>query len=80
MNQSHTEILNRVLEWSPQERGALAARLIESLEPTEDEDVAACWAEEIRRRAAEIDSGEATLLTWEEVQRSMRGNDGTLAD
>ena len=80
MNDPHVEVLNEVLEWSPQERGEFAAKLIDSLEPTTEDDIAASWVSEVRLRAAEIDSGEVTLLSWEEVRQSMRGEDGTLAD
>jgi len=80
MNEPHADVLNQVLEWSPQDRGEFAARLLEGLEPAADEDIAASWVSEVRRRAAEIDSGEVTLLSWEEVRQSIRGEHGTLAD
>lgn len=80
MSQSPQQLLTEALEMPPAERGRLAALLIESLEPDSEEDIAASWANEIRRRAAEIDSGVVTLLSWEEVRQSIRGEHGTLAD
>jgi putative addiction module component (TIGR02574 family) len=49
------------------DRATLAGVLIESLEGSADDGVAAAWDLEIERRAAEIDAGEVALLPWEEV-------------
>ena len=80
MSQSPQQLLTEALKMPLADRGRLAALLIESLEPDSEEDIAASWASEIRRRAAEIDSGEVTLLSWEEVRQSIRGEHGTMAD
>lgn len=80
MSHSPQQLFAEALEMPPAERGHLAALLIESLDPVADDDIAASWATEIQRRAAEIDAGEVTLLSWEEVRQSIRGEDGTLAD
>ena len=58
MSQSPQQLLTEALKMPLEDRGQLAALLIESLEPVTDDDIAAGWASEIRRRAAEIDSGE----------------------
>ena len=80
MSQSPQQLFAEVLEMPPEDRGHLAALMIESLDPVSDDDIAASWATEIQRRAAEIDAAEVTLLSWEEVRQLIRGEDGTLAD
>jgi putative addiction module component (TIGR02574 family) len=65
-----SQILERALDLSAQERGALIARLIDSLDdgPTE-EGVEEAWATEIKRRVDDIRSGKARLIPEEEVRR-----------
>jgi putative addiction module component (TIGR02574 family) len=50
------------------EQAALAQSLIANLEGKMDEDVRAAWDEEIKRRVAELDSGAAKTIPWEEVR------------
>src|SRR5712691_7456899 len=61
------------MELSPEERAALAASLINSLDQTVDPQVEAEWEKEIERRLAEIDSGERTI-PWSEARRKILGN------
>jgi putative addiction module component (TIGR02574 family) len=65
-----SQILERALDLSAQDRGALIARLIDSLddEPAE-EGVEEAWAAEIRRRVDYIRSGKGRLIPAEEVRR-----------
>lgn len=65
-----SQILERALQLSTQERGLLIARLIDSLEeePAE-EGVEEAWDTEIKRRVDEIRSGKAHLISSEEVRR-----------
>jgi putative addiction module component (TIGR02574 family) len=51
------EILKRALTLPDEERAKLAARLIDSLDPTIDENVEAAWHEEIARRIEEVENG-----------------------
>lgn len=65
------EIEQELLNLPQTERARLAHRLIVSLDedvPTE-EDVEAAWLEEIQRRDAEIERGEAQLIPADEVMR-----------
>lgn len=80
MNESQAELVNRILEWPVSDRGELVAKLLNSLEPVEEDDASAAWADEVRRRASEIDNGQVTLLTWEEVRQSLRGQHGRMVD
>ena len=64
------ELIEEALRLPPEARAALAAELIESLEGVEpDEDVEAAWADEIRKRLAEVDSGAVKPVAWEEARR-----------
>jgi putative addiction module component (TIGR02574 family) len=59
----------------PHERVRLVERLIESLEPDEDEEpteVERAWGEEIRRRLEEFDSGAAEAIPASEVIAELR--------
>jgi putative addiction module component (TIGR02574 family) len=52
-------------------RAAVVAELIESLDEPEQpgEDIKAAWAEEIRRRLADVDAGRVTPIPWAEARR-----------
>ncbi len=70
-----SQILERALGLSTQDRGVLIARLIDSLDddslddgPAEDA-VEEVWAAEIKRRVDDIRSGKARLIPEEEVRR-----------
>ena len=65
------ELLREASELPEQDRATLAGVLIESLDPAPDPGVEAAWAEEIRRRVAELDSGAVKTVSWEEVRRDL---------
>lgn len=52
----------------PDEREALMRLLIEALDAETDEGVDDAWRVEIERRMAELDSGAAQTVPWEEVR------------
>ena len=55
------------------EQEALAQSLISNLRGKVDEGVLAAWETEIGKRIAELDSGEARTISWEEVrQRNLK--------
>src|SRR5215469_18738600 len=55
---------------SPEARAEIADSLLESLDSgPPDEGVEAAWAEEIKRRMDDIDSGKVQLIPSEEVRR-----------
>jgi putative addiction module component (TIGR02574 family) len=64
-----SELLEKALALSTQERGLLAARLIDSLDdgPAE-EGVEEAWQEEINRRMDDIRSGRVKTIPGEEVR------------
>jgi putative addiction module component (TIGR02574 family) len=47
--------------------------LIESLEEAADEEAEAAWADEIRRRVEELDSGKAKTVPWSQARRMILG-------
>ena len=65
-------ILGTALALPPDERAWLAAELIASLDEGEDRGVEAAWAAEIEKRIAEIESGEATTVSWDEARARIR--------
>ena len=73
MATSATDILKQALELKEEERAELASLLIESLDESAEEGVEAAWAVEIERRMADLDSGAAKTLTWEEVRQKLHG-------
>jgi putative addiction module component (TIGR02574 family) len=67
-----SELLQKALALSAQERGLLIDRLVESLddEPAE-EGVEEAWAEEIKRRVDDIRSGRVKTIPSEQVFREL---------
>jgi putative addiction module component (TIGR02574 family) len=62
-------LLEQALTLPAQDRAMLASGLLASLDAVEldEEEVDRLWSAETERRAAELDSGEADLVTWEHV-------------
>ena len=73
MATSATDILKQALELKEEERAELASRLIESLDEPVEEGVEAAWVIEIERRMADLDSGSAKTLPWDEVREKLHG-------
>jgi putative addiction module component (TIGR02574 family) len=63
------EILDAALKLSDQEKAAIAASLIESLDPDYDEGCDEAWAAEIAKRMREVDSGQVKTIPWSEARR-----------
>jgi putative addiction module component (TIGR02574 family) len=62
------KFLAAALSLSEQERAEIAARLLESLDEADQDDVDEAWAREIERRCAALDSGEAVTSDWNEFR------------
>lgn len=63
-----SELLEKALALSTQDRGVLIGQLIESLdEGPADEGVEEAWADEIKRRVDDIRSGKVEMIPGEEV-------------
>ena len=63
------ELLHKALALPEDDRAALVRSLIQSLDGASDEGVGRAWDEEIARRIADIDSGKAKTIAWEEVRQ-----------
>ena len=72
MSTSADSILGTALTLPPTERARIAAELIASLDEGEDADVEAAWAAEIEGRIAELESGAAETVRWEEARARIR--------
>jgi putative addiction module component (TIGR02574 family) len=64
-----SKLLERALSLSVEEQEALADSLFSNLGGKVDEGVQKAWEAEIGKRIAELDSGEAKTIPWEEVRR-----------
>ena len=65
---SAADILKQALELAE-----LASLLIESLDEPAEEGVEAAWVVKIERRMADLDSGSANTLSWNEVRERLHG-------
>jgi len=67
-----SDLLEKALALSTQERGVLIDRLIESLdEGPPQAGVEAAWAEEIERRVDDVRSGKVEMIRGEQVLREL---------
>jgi putative addiction module component (TIGR02574 family) len=63
------EILDAALKLNDQEKAAIAASLIESLDPEYEEGCDEAWAAEVAKRMREIDNGVVKTVPWSEARR-----------
>jgi putative addiction module component (TIGR02574 family) len=69
MTQPAAAVLAEALRLDEQARAELAAELLASLDGPPDPTADAEWAAEIERRVASIESGAATVESWDDVRR-----------
>jgi len=62
------KLLSVALDLPESRRAEMAVRLLESLDSDKDTDVDAAWAEEIERRCAALDAGDAVTSDWDEFR------------
>jgi putative addiction module component (TIGR02574 family) len=79
MTERSLELLEKALTLTEEERAELAGSLLQSLDQSIDEDAEAAWQKELFGRVDELNSGKATTIPWDEVQRkiSSRFPDGS---
>lgn len=65
------EILNAALKLNDKEKAAIAASLLESLDPLMDDDVESAWQAEIQKRLHEVETGTVSLVPWSEVRKML---------
>ena len=68
MARTVVELFGEATDLDDSDRATLAGLLLESLEPDPDPEVERAWAEEIERRVATLEAGEARLIPWEDVK------------
>jgi putative addiction module component (TIGR02574 family) len=73
MSDDEKQIIDGALKLPPEARAALAGTLLESLEEPPDETAEEAWAEEIRRRLDDLDSGFTKSIPWPEARRRILG-------
>jgi len=73
MTPSTTKLLENAMQLTDRERAELAASLIESLDPTVDDDWQSAWDDEIARRVKELDDGTVTPIPWSKVRAKLQG-------
>jgi len=68
MTNTATSLLEQALDLPEHDRAEIAARLLESLDAGEREDLDAAWAQEIDGRCDALDKGEAATSDWNEFR------------
>ena len=71
MNDRVDHVLEDLLRLSAEERSAVAAALIDSLETGDEGSVAEAWRTELLRRRAELGAGLVKGAPWSEVRARM---------
>lgn len=67
MSSDLKDLLEQALQLPPEARAALASELLDSLDEEVDPNAEAAWADEIKRRIEDVDSGRVTTIPWSEV-------------
>jgi putative addiction module component (TIGR02574 family) len=68
-NDLSQELLNDAMRLPDEQRAALAAALIESLDHGVDEDAEAVWSVEITRRLRDVESGNVKTIPWPQARQ-----------
>ena len=68
MTQQALDLLQKALSLTEEERAELAGSLLDSLDAAVDEGAEKAWDREIAQRIADLDSGKAKTVPWEEVR------------
>lgn len=64
-------VLADALDLTGSDRGELAARLLESLDETNDQDAELAWRQEIETRLAELRDGTVKSVPWLEARQQI---------
>ena len=75
MTQTAEKLLSEALALNDAERAELAARLLETLDPSTDTDYVSAWESELQARIRQLDSGEVRAIPWTEARRMIRGGE-----
>ncbi len=69
------QLLDDVMRLPAEQRAAMAAALIESLDPEVDHDAEAAWSVEIARRLGEIERGAVQTVPWDQARRMIAADE-----
>ena len=69
MTQLAAKLFAEAIHLPDGERGDLAAKLIESLDPEIDEDVEVAWSAEVRQRLEDLQAGKVKPVPWPEARQ-----------
>ena len=69
MTQQATELLSHALALNELDRGEVAVKLIESLDPVVENDAEAAWNAEIEQRLEQVRSGQVRTVPWPEARQ-----------
>lgn len=72
MTQAVAQILEQAEQLSTSDRAELAGRIVESLARDIPPDIAAAQIAEVRRRIAQVESGEVSLIPGDEALAQVR--------
>jgi putative addiction module component (TIGR02574 family) len=70
---STAELREAAMKLSTEEKVQLADELLASIDPAEQAEIDASWAEEIERRIKLIDEGKSESIPAEELFKQLRG-------
>jgi putative addiction module component (TIGR02574 family) len=73
MTQVNQRLIEQALALSAEEKIKLVEELLASLDPADQKEIDAAWAEEAERRLADYRAGRTTAIDAEEVFRELRG-------
>ena len=83
MNLTAEQLLDAILALSDEERLEVAEAVIASLQPSDQAPLDDSWREVIRRRSAELLSGQVVGIPWEDVRNKasheQRSRDSSLS-
>jgi hypothetical protein len=69
------ELLNDAMRLPDEQRAALAAALIESLDDGVDEDAEAAWSVEIARLLREVENGHVRTINWPQARKMIAADE-----
>lgn len=76
MSLTAEQLLDAVLALPDEDRLEVTEALIASLQPSDQPPLDDSWLEVVRRRSAELRSGQVVGIPWEEVKRRAREKTG----
>ncbi len=68
MSRSTADLLDSALRLPREDRALLASELIASLDGAPEAGVEEAWDAEVAQRVAQVDSGKARLVSWDDVK------------